>query len=311
MEVLPTISVVIPVRNASTTIGRAVESVLQQTCSVHEMVVVDDASTDQSAVAAGSFPKVRIVKLSHWSGAAAARNAGIRAACGDWIAFLDADDEWLPEKLEKQAARIGEVADQSMIFCASEEFAADGRSLGDTFRGRPVDVTPEAWKALLKTNFIATPTVMAPRQLLLRLGGFDEALPVGEDQDVWIRLAMAGRLSYVPERLVKVYVRPDSLSGFRPADQSQYMLPMIEGHLRATRDKLCKSEVRAILGERLNNAGRIAMVHGEFGRGAVFLLRAVLIGYRPLSGLAAIIKAPVAVLLRRLLRGMPRRQAAF
>lgn len=302
------ISVVIPARNASATLGRAIDSVLAQTLPPHEIIVVDDGSTDETSTVASAFAAVKLIRLNEARGAAAARNTGIRAAQGEWVAFLDADDEWLAEKLRMQAARI--EPGQSMAFCASEEFGPDGSSLGDTFRGRPVCASADAWKSLLKTNFVATPTVMAPRALLLQLGGFNEKLPLGEDQDMWIRLALAGRLTYVPERLVRIHVQPKSLSAFRPDDQSRYMLPMIEGHLQTLRFKLTKAEAREIRGERLNNAGRIAFVHGDFARGVAFLLRAVLIGYRPLSGLAEIAKAPVAALVRWALHTMPRRQIA-
>jgi glycosyltransferase involved in cell wall biosynthesis len=304
------ISVVIPARNASTTLGRAIDSVLAQTLPAHEIIVVDDGSTDGSAATAGACTAVKLIALSEARGAAAARNAGVRAAQGEWIAFLDADDEWLPEKLSRQAARIEAEPGQSMIFCASEEFGPDGTSLGDTFRGRSICCSADAWKALLKSNFVATPTVMAPRALLLQLGGFSEKLPLGEDQDMWVRLALSGRLAYVPERLVRVHVQPKSLSAFRPGDQSGYTLPMIEAHLQALRFKLTKAEAREIRGERLNNAGRIAFVHGRFAQGAGFLLRAVLIGYRPLSGLAEIAKAPVAALVRWAFHAVPRRLIA-
>lgn len=311
MKDRPSVSVVIPVRNAAETLARAVESVLGQTYACREIIIVDDASTDGSAAVARRYGAVVPISLHERVGAAGARNAGIQAAHGEWIAFLDADDEWLPEKLERQVSVIDRELRQSLIFCASEEFTADGRSLGDTFRGRPVDCSAGAWKTLLKTNFVATPTVMAPRELLLRLGGFDERLPIAEDQDMWIRLAMAGRLTYVAESLVKVHVRPESLSSFRSSDQSQYLLPMIERHLRASQGRLRRSEARAIIGERLNNAGRIALAHDDFMRGAAFLLHAGLMGYRPLSGLAAVAKAPITTLLRRLRRSMPRRQTAF
>lgn len=304
------ISVVIPARNASATLGRAIDSVLAQTLPAREIIVVDDGSTDASAATAGAYASVSVIGLRDGRGAAAARNAGVRVAQGEWVAFLDADDEWLPDKLRKQAALIEPEPGQSMIFCASEEFGPDGVSWGDTFRGRPIHCEAESWKALLKTNFVATPTVIAPRALLIQLGGFDEKLPLGEDQDMWIRLALSGRLAYVPECLVRVHVQPKSLSAFRPGDQSQYMLPMIEAHLHTLRFRLTKTEAREIRGERLNNAGRIAFAHGDFLRGAAFVLQAVLIGYRPLSGLAEIAKAPVAALLRWALHPTPRRQIA-
>ena len=250
-----------------------------------------------------------LVSLHKRRGAAGARNAGIAAAGSNWIAFLDADDEWLPAKLERQAEAIDREPGASLVFCASEEFLPDGSCLGDTFRGGQVHTGEGAWKALLETNFVATPTVMAPRALLLRLDGFDESLGVGEDQDMWIKLALAGRLAYVPECLVRVHVRPKSLSVYRAADQSRHMLPMIERHLRLQASRLSKAEVRGILGERLGNAGRIAFAHGDLRHGAVFVLRAAMLGHRPLAAFAQIAKAPVSAFFRR--AGMPRRQTAL
>lgn len=280
MPSTPSISVVIPARNAAATIRRALQSVKDQTRPVDEIIVVDDASSDGSAVSALSFPKVRLVRLAEQRGAAAARNAGIAAASGDWIAFLDADDVWLPEKIARQAAVIGEGV--SLIFCASREFAADGTALGDTFRDRPVGDGARAWKDLLTRNFIATPTVMAPRALLTRLG-FDERLTVGEDQDLWIRLALEGALVYVPETLAEVYVQPASLSRYRGADLSRQVLPMIRRHVARLRHRLSAREIRAIFAARYADAGHTALAHGDILRALGFGMRAVAAGYRPSS----------------------------
>lgn len=273
------ISVVVPAHNAAGTVRRALQSVFDQTAPATEIVVVDDASDDATAVIALTFPDVKFVHLPLRQGPAAARNAGIAAATGDWIAFLDADDLWRPQKLEKQSALVRDGV--SLVFCASEEFAADGRSLGDTFRGRAISTGPRAWRDLLRRNFIATPTVLAPRQLLLGLGGFNTALAVGEDQDMWIRLALEGLLAYVPETLAEVYVQPTSLSRYGGADQSRHVLPMIRRHLKNQRYRLSGKEIRAILAERYANAGHIALVHGDVVRASGFFARALVTGYRP------------------------------
>lgn len=298
------VSVVIPARNAAGTLARAIRSVLAQSEPAYEIIVVDDASEDATRTVAETFPQVQLISRNKSGGAAAARNAGIRAAQSSWIAFLDADDEWLPEKLERQNRLCrGGV---SLVFCASEEFGADGVSLGDTFRGGPVDCSMGAWRSLLKTNFIATPTVIAPRRVLLEMGGFDEQFAVGEDQDMWIRLALAGRVAYVPETLARIHVQPKSLSAYRRADQAEYVLPMIERHLGRLSAGLTRMEVRTIRGERLANAGRIALANGDILQGAAYILRAGLTGHRPLHALAAIAKAPAAHFSRLL----PHRQTA-
>ncbi|GAA0540662.1 glycosyltransferase involved in cell wall biosynthesis [Rhizomicrobium palustre] len=284
---MPRISVVIPAYNAAATLRRALESVFRQTVPLTEIIVVDDASRDAVSLGNG----VRVLRHDRQMGAAAARNTGIRAAVGDWIAFLDADDEWLPQKLERQCALC--VPGTSLVFCASEEFASDGSSMGDTFRGRPTHEGVDAWKALLQQNFVSTPTVLAPRELLLKLGGFDERLRVGEDQDLWVRLARAGRLSYVAQSLARIHVQPASLSAYRAEDHARYVLPMIMRHVKAFGAELSDAERRAILGERLGNAGRIALCHGALITGSRYLLRAALLGHRPLRNLAAIVKTPL------------------
>jgi glycosyltransferase involved in cell wall biosynthesis len=275
----PSISVVVPARNAAATIRRALESVTSQTRAVDEIIVVDDVSSDATPVVALSCPGVRLVRLSEHRGAAGARNAGVAAAKGDWIAFLDADDAWRPEKIARQAERIGDGV--SLVFCASEEFEGS-RSLGDTFRGRPVSDGARAWKDLLARNFVATPTVMAPRPLLARLG-FDETLPVGEDQDMWIRLATAGALAYVPETLADVHVQPTSLSRYRGSDLSRHVLPMVRRHVERLRHRLSGREIRTIFAARYADAGHTALRHGDVVRAGRFFTRALIAGYRPSS----------------------------
>ena len=106
--VTPPVSVVIPAYNRAATIGAAIESVLRQTWEDFELVVVDDGSTDGTLEAARRIadPRLRVVAAPHNMGAAGARNLGVAEARGTWIAFQDSDDEWLPEKLAKQMARL-------------------------------------------------------------------------------------------------------------------------------------------------------------------------------------------------------------
>jgi len=300
MTSIITITVVIPAYNARATLGRALDSVLAQTRPADEIIVVDDGSTDDSVKIASRYCThgLRLLSLSERRGASAARNAGIVAATGTWIAFLDADDEWLPSKLERQVTAIDMNPGTSFVFCASEELTADGKALGDTFRNGIVTSGNEAWKALLACNFIATPTVMASRALLMKLGGFDETLKVAEDQDMWIRLALAGPPVYVRDSLVRVHVQSKSLSSWSLADQYVYTLPMIKGHLQALSDRLSRSESRAIMGARLSQIGLITCTEGYLMRGLQLILRSALLGHRPLGSLVIMAKA----LLRRCLR---------
>jgi glycosyltransferase involved in cell wall biosynthesis len=241
-----------------------------------------------------------MLSLAAHGGAAAARNAGIGAARSDWIAFLDADDEWGPRKIEKQLTAISSHPGISFVFCASDEFSVTGEPLGDTFRNFPVTCGDDTWRALLATNFVATPTVIARRDLLWRLGGFDESLKVGEDQDMWIRLALEGPTAYVPESLAQVHVRRQSISTWTLADQCNYTLPMIEGHLARLGNRLTPAERRAVRGARIGRTGRIACAHGQLRDGLVMILRSALLGYEPLKSLFLLVRIPFAAFLRRL-----------
>jgi hypothetical protein len=273
----PSISVVIPAYNVEDCISRAIHSVLRQSHLPQEIVVVDDGSTDNTRCAANKFGGlVRVIGQSR-TGAAQARNAGIRASSSEIIAFLDADDEWLETKLEKQLD-LHRRQDVVLSFCRSNEFDVDGHDLGDTFRDlRPLRGN-DIWRNLLAINFIATPTVMASREKLTAAGGFNSSLKVGEDQDMWIRLALLGPVDFIDESLVRVHMRPESLSssGFR--DQVSFTLPMIWGHLQALKPRLGDREIRAIYAARLGQVGRNACAHREFVLGLSLMAKAIGMG---------------------------------
>jgi len=144
----PSICAIIPAHNSQATLGRALASVRAQTLPVSRLVVVDDASTDATSEIAKNFKgmNVEVVRLDRNVGAAAARNRGIAAATTELVAFLDADDEWLPTKLEKQAMVITANDKVSFVSCGSDLISPDGLNTGDiiavrrwsreTWRGR-------------------------------------------------------------------------------------------------------------------------------------------------------------------------------
>ncbi|HTO41680.1 MAG TPA: glycosyltransferase [Rhizomicrobium sp.] len=287
------VSVVIPAHNSAATLARSLESVLAQTVPPFETLVIDDCSDDNTAEVARAYADrgVRIVPLTRRSGAAGARNEGIKSASGEFIAFLDSDDEWLPAKLEKQLRVLDSEKDLSLVFCSSTLFSPEGKDLGDIYGGHVPTVGPDAWKALLVANFIATPSVIARREQLMALGGFDTRLKIGEDQDMWIRLALAGNVGYEPESLVHVHERQNSLSNWNLDEQLHYTLPMIEKHVHALSGRLSKAEIRKIRGERIGRLGRVAYTMGQRGLGARMVLEATLLGYRPLENLYYLITA--------------------
>ncbi len=193
------ISVVIPTFNRIGTLGRALESVLAQTRPAHEIIVVDDGSTDGTgAWVARCYPEVRHVYQGH-TGVSSARNRGIDVAVGEWIAFLDSDDMWLPEKLAVQAQRI--AGDGRLAIChANEIWMRDGRRVNPCRRHTKYG----GWifQRCLPRCVISPSSVLIERRVLRRVGGFDEQLPACEDYDLWLRICARYPVGYVERPLI-------------------------------------------------------------------------------------------------------------
>jgi glycosyltransferase involved in cell wall biosynthesis len=199
------ISVIIPAYNAERYISKAIESCLSQTYAPHEIIVIDDASTDGTAAVAESFPSpVRVIRLAENMGVAIARNRAIQASTGDWIAFLDADDWFLPEKLELQRRCALENERVVLIYTAFRIIAVDGsESEGRFFM--PKEILP----MLRYRNRLHASSVVLHRDAFDAIGGFDPALRTAQDWDMWLRIAARYSVELfaaVPEPLV-VYRR--------------------------------------------------------------------------------------------------------
>ncbi len=209
----PLVSVVIPAYNAAWCVARALDSVLAQDFQDFELIVVNDGSTDRTAeVLAGYGERLRIIDKPN-GGLSSARNAGIAAAGGRYVAFLDADDWWLPHKLARQVARM--ESQQELVFCSTTTLVRtpEGKALPDWRCG-------EKGGTLLERIFGANAhvagsgsAVLVRRDALARAGGFDETLRSLEDIDMWMRLAVLGDYACIDEPLTVVEKRGDSMSG--------------------------------------------------------------------------------------------------
>ena len=194
----------------------ALASALSQSRPPHELILVDDASGDGSAEAARARFGDRVRVLSGRRGsAAAARNAGWRAATGDWIAFLDADDLWLEAKLATAAEALGAHPQAEWFFSDGAFRTLDGQlhaswfglyaDLVEPYVGSPI-------AQLCEVNFILTSSVVVRREALLALDGFDEGLSHAEDLDLWIRLARRAPAVGVRRALVRYQHREGGLT---------------------------------------------------------------------------------------------------
>ena len=209
------VSIIIPAYNAAEFIGETLDSVFAQTFTRYEVIVINDGSPDTEDLERKLKPypaKLRYVKQEN-QGAAAARNAGLRIAAGELVAFLDADDTWLPTFLEKQVELLKRTGVD--VVYADALLFGDSPLAGRTFlelaptRG---EVTPENLLSVKVT--VLTSTVLARKQPVIDVGMFDVKLRRGQDFELWLRLAKNGaRFAYQPEVLAKHRIVESSLSG--------------------------------------------------------------------------------------------------
>jgi glycosyltransferase involved in cell wall biosynthesis len=197
------ISVVIPAYNAERFLPRCLKSVFAQTLKPVEVIVVDDGSTDQTAAIAASLGATVFIQAN--SGVAAARNYGIQNASGDWIALLDADDLWAPEKLERQVACIR--PETVLVYTGARIFDDHG------IHSEQLAVDPAAARMMLRQyNPILTSSAILKREAFVKIGGFRKGLDTCEDWEMWFRMQSQGQFEAVPDPLTDYYVYPNSLS---------------------------------------------------------------------------------------------------
>lgn len=197
---LEKISVVIPTFNRETLVMGAIDSLRNQTYKNLEIIVVDDCSTDntQSRIENERDPRIVYVRHEYNQGGSQARNTGIQRATGEYIAFLDSDDQWLPEKLEKQMKLFNKNSNVGVVYTGVKNIT--GTTIRSViipqYRGRIL-------LDLLKKNCVGTTsTVIIKKNLLLETGGFDPELPSCQDWDLWVRLAQITEFDAVSEALV-------------------------------------------------------------------------------------------------------------
>lgn len=211
----PAVSVIIPAFNAEAFISETLDSVLGQTFENYEIVVVDDGSTDdtRNVVESRRDPRIRCIRQEN-GGASRARNRGIKNSSGELIAFLDADDLWLPQKLERQVEAFHEDPGVGLLSTLHEAFFPETgeremsgiRKRERLFSGPSVAYNIVAWSGL------ATPTVMVPRWVLDEVGMFDPDLRNGQDDNLWVRIAARYPVELIDEVLVRCRLREGSLS---------------------------------------------------------------------------------------------------
>jgi glycosyltransferase involved in cell wall biosynthesis len=222
------ISAVIPAYNADKYIARSIDSVLSQTRPVDEIVVVDDGSTDNTAAVIKSY-----------GGVSAARNTGIEAATGDWIAFLDADDEWLPKKIELQTENLRNHPDLVWTTGNYIECLCDENRRAEQYPERKIrkllknkDCFESYFVAWRNSLWGCSDVQMIRRDILIKAGLFPVGQKIAEDVDTWLRVAyLYPQVGFIPEPLA-VYHFDNPQSGKQMHSNERFHADFIEKHFR-------------------------------------------------------------------------------
>jgi glycosyltransferase involved in cell wall biosynthesis len=207
------VSVIVPNYNHARFLPQAISSVLGQTLRAIEVIVVDDGSTDDSRMALEAFSdRIQLVARDN-AGVSTARNHGASRARGRYLAFLDADDIWLPEKLERQVERIEADRELGLVHCGMETIDAEGTSSGRVLDGL------EGWVSEAMLQF-RRPVILGggsgaliPRPVFEAIGGFDTRLSTSADWDLYYRIACRWRVGFVAEPLLRYRLHGSNMHG--------------------------------------------------------------------------------------------------
>lgn len=277
---MPRVSVITPAYNAAHVIATTIASVRDQTFTDWEQVIVDDQSTDDTLAvierAASDDDRLRAVAADEKLGPAGARNRAIREARGELLAFLDADDAWAPEYLERQIARFDaeqeRTGDVGIVACNANLVGPDGRLPG-TYREQFGDPDGISLSELLRANRIFI-SALVPKRVVDEVGGFSTETWGSEDHDLWLRILETGRrVVATDEPLVDYRVAEGSVSsslgGMARTNQATYRRALARGNLSFPQRGIARRQLRlhraveavARLREERERTGRVTVAH--------------------------------------------------
>lgn len=275
------VSVVIPTHNRVDDLSRAIDSVINQTILPQEILVVDDVSDldTKKLVDRYSHCKVRYILNTIGRGASSSRNLGTREARGNFVAFLDDDDEWLPHKLEEQ---LNEIKDKPNVDAVFTRILVRYEELGIEYSTNAENRT-NIIKSILVENFLgATISAMINRQRLIDLGGFDPNFPAREEYDLWIRLIATGSTISVIEKPLAIsyrsFLRGDRIS----SNINNYILAnemMDKKHDALIHNHLTDNEQRERLDKQFNFIAAQALSIGDRKNSFFYYLRSMIISF--------------------------------
>lgn len=252
---MPKVTVIMNCHNSGKYLAEAIESVLQQTFTDYEIVFWDNQSTDNSTEVALSYgDRVRYFRGEEFLPLAAARNAAIQQAKGKYIALLDCDDLWLPEKLEKQIALFESDPSVGLVFSDTYFVSANG-DIKFSFFKRFKPYSGNVFFNLIAENFISCETAVFTREAFEKVGGFRPELKTAEEYDIFLRMAYHYKLAYVPAPLAKYRVHETNYtrinwaeSLWETADIIEKMIDMVESFSKAQARVIRNKTIRTFVG---------------------------------------------------------------
>lgn len=211
------VSIILPTYNREKVIGRAIQSILRQTYENYEIIIVDDGSTDhtQEIIEQMKDDRIRYIRLEQNQGVGHARNIGIQEAKYDYIAFCDSDDEWFPDKLQKQMEKLlGASEHVGLVYCrvSGTERYGNNRYIWPPEKWRKDMLEGNIFQSLLMRNTIANMSILARKECLVQAGGFHESLRCLEDWEFFLRISRDWMIEMVDEILLEAYPTEGSVS---------------------------------------------------------------------------------------------------
>ena len=244
------ITVVIPTYNRYTLLKRALASVYRQSYLPREVIVVDDGSSDETQEIIKDFPNIKYIYQNN-SGVSVARNVGILKSSSAWIAFLDDDDEWDEKKLSTQVAFHVTNPEIFMSYTA-EQWIRDSKIVQIPKKYRKIG--EDIFLENLSFCNIAPSSVLIKKELLTRVGMFDEELKVCEDYDLWLRISAFYSVGLIPEKLTIKYAGHGNQLGFAK-NLDSYRMKILEKLLASVEDKSKKAQIAKELEAKKNYHG--------------------------------------------------------
>jgi glycosyltransferase involved in cell wall biosynthesis len=257
------VSVVIPTYNHARFLSQAIDSVCSQTLAPYEVIVIDDGSTDDTQnVLARHAKRIRALRQQN-KGVAAARNAGVMIASGDLIAFLDADDLWLPHKLERQVELFASQPGIGLVHCATEDINENGVPLRRHFDGLEGLVATEMLLFRRAVILGGGSGVVIPHAVFQKVGGFDEKLSTSADWDLYYRIASRHKVGFVPEVLLQYRLHATNMHGNVRAMEHDMMLAYEKAFTGADAEtarlrRRCYGNLHAVLAGSFFSAGEMS-----------------------------------------------------